>query len=127
MFVPSQKLILVTEFKIIDTSKRYFVYSTVLGFNEPNNYHYTNALVIPPFGKNDYTVIPFGEMETYGWSECVFHTMLVNPTILMLAKAYGYRTDENFHYEVIFDNHNLNKPPSKSIIPTLEEFFNGLR
>ena len=127
MSIPSQKLILVSEFKIIDTNKKYFVYSTVLGFNEPNNYHYTNALVIPPFGKNDYTVIPFGEMETYGWSECVFHTMLVNPTILMLAKAYGDRTDTEYHYEVFFDNHNLNKQPTKPMVPTLEEFFMGLR
>ncbi|RTL00247.1 MAG: hypothetical protein EKK57_07545 [Proteobacteria bacterium] len=127
MFVPSQKLILVSEFEPLEASKKYFVYSTVLGFKEPENYHYTNALIIPPFGKNSPKLMTFGEIKAYGNLHHIFNVMLVNPTILMLAMAYGDRTNEGFHYEVFFDNHNLNKQPSKSITPTLEEFFMGLR
>jgi len=127
MFVPSQRLILVSEFEPLEATKKYFVYSTVLGFKEPDNYHYTNALVIPPFGKNSPKLMTFGEIKAYGHLQLIFNTMLINPTILMLAQAYGDRTNNDYHYEVFFDNHNLNKPPSKSIIPTLEEFFNGLR
>jgi len=126
MFAPSQKLILVSEFQEIDTSKRYFVYSTILGFKEPDNYHYTNALVLPPFGKNSPRLLTFGEIKSYGFFYHTFHEMLVNPNILMLAKAYGDRIDKDYYYEVFFDNHNLNKA-SKPMFPTLEEFFNGLR
>ena len=127
MSVPSQKLILVTEFDQIVTRKKYFVYSTVLGFKEPDNYHYTNALIIPPFGENSPKLMTFGEIKTYGHLHHIFNRMLVNPTLLMLARAYGGRTDNDCNYEVFFDNNNLNKQPNKSIFTTLEEFFNGLR
>lgn len=122
-----KKIILVSEHEELGTRKRYFVYSTVLGFKEDNNYHYTNALVLPPFGKNSPRLMTFGEIKDFGFFYSTFQSMLVNPSVLMLAQAYRDRLDENFHYEVFFDNHNLNKQPTKPMSLTLEEFFMGLR